>query len=233
MKKIGVMQPYFIPYIGYWQLLNTVDTYVVFDDVNYIKRGWINRNRILINKEPHYINLELSGASQNKKINEIELSSDIEQRGKILKTIEYNYKRAPFYEETMNLIKKILLNEEKNLALFLYDQIKIIADYLDVNTEIIMSSSLDKNNELKGQDKIIDICKILNADDYYNAIGGVNLYSREKFECKKIGLHFLESQSIEYQQFGDVFYGSLSIVDVMMFNSRDQVKTMLNKFTLR
>lgn len=233
MRKIAIMQPYFVPYIGYWQLLNAVDTYVVFDDVNYIKRGWINRNRILINKEPHYINLELSGVSQNKKINEIELSADIELRKKTLKTIEYNYKRAPFYEETMNLMKKILLNKEKNLALFLFDQIRIVANYFDMNTEIIMSSSLEKNNELKGQDKIIDICRKLNADVYYNAIGGMNLYSHEKFESEKIGLHFLESQPIEYKQFGNVFYGSLSIIDVMMFNSRDQINTMLNKFSLR
>ena len=97
--KIGIMQPYFLPYIGYWQLLNAVDKYVIYDDVNYIKGGWINRNRILINKEPKYFNVKLNGASPNKLINEVEVSNDNIWQKKLLKTIEENYKKAPFLKK--------------------------------------------------------------------------------------------------------------------------------------
>ena len=117
--KLGIMQPYFFPYIGYWQLLNAVDEYVIFDDVNYINRGWINRNRILVNGEPQYINLQLTGASQNKLINEIEVACDPSFAKKRLRTLEQSYGKAPFYQDTMALVTDILDDPEKNLAKYL------------------------------------------------------------------------------------------------------------------
>jgi len=181
MKKVGIMQPYFVPYIGYWQLINAVDVYVVFDDVNYIKRGWINRNRILVGKEPQYINLQMSAVSQNKFINEIELLNDNEYVEKLFRTVELNYKKAPFFRETMDLLTKIFSSKESNLARFLFEQISIICSYLDIETKLIMSSQMEKNNDLKGEEKILDICQRLGAEEYYNAIGGQQLYSKENF----------------------------------------------------
>ena len=222
--KLGIMQPYFFPYIGYWQLMNAVDTYVVYDDVNYINRGWINRNRILVAKKPQYINLNLSGASQNKLINEIELSKDLSYVQKIFRTLELNYKKAPYYHITMDLIDKILNNPQTNLAIFLFDQIQLISRYLEIDTKLILSSSISKNNSLHGENKILEICHCLNA------IGGKTLYSKENFENRGIALKFLETDDIYYKQFGENFFDNLSIIDVMMFNSKEKINTMLKQY---
>jgi len=232
MKKVGIMQPYFVPYIGYWQLINAVDVYVVFDDVNYIKRGWINRNRILVGKEPQYINLQMSAVSQNKFINEIELLNDNEYVEKLFRTVELNYKKAPFFRETMDLLTKIFSSKESNLARFLFEQISIICSYLDIETKLIMSSQMEKNNDLKGEEKILDICQRLGAEEYYNAIGGQQLYSKENFDKKDITLKFLETERIEYKQFGTSFFENLSIIDVIMFNDVGQIKKMLTCYKL-
>lgn len=230
--KIGIMQPYFLPYIGYWQLLNAVDKYVIYDDVNYIKGGWINRNRILVNKEAKYFNVKLNGASQNKLINEVEVSLDEVYQKKLLKTVEENYKKAPFFSKVFPVIKKIIENKEINLAKYLEYSIKEICSYLDIKTEILISSYLEKNNFLKGKDKVIEICKKLGGTEYYNAIGGQELYSFAEFKSNGIELKFLKTEEIAYQQFNNNFIPFLSILDVMMFNSKEKVKEFLNNYSL-
>lgn len=230
--KIGIMQPYFLPYIGYWQLLNAVDKYVIYDDVNYIKGGWINRNRILINKEAKYFNVKLNGASPNKLINEVEVSLDEVYQKKLLKTIEENYKKAPFFYKIFPVIQRIVENKEINLAKYLEYSIREICSYLDIKTELIISSNLEKNNSLKGKDKVIEICKKLGGSEYYNAIGGQELYSFEEFKSNGIELKFLKTEEINYQQFNNEFVPYLSILDVMMFNSKEKVKEFLNNYSL-
>lgn len=230
--KIGIMQPYFLPYIGYWQLLNAVDKYVIYDDVNYIKGGWINRNRILINKEAKYFNVKLNGASQNKLINEVEVSLDEVYQKKLLKTVEENYKKAPFFTEVFPLIQRIVENKETNLAKYLEYSIREICSYLDIKTELLISSNLEKNNFLKGKDKVIEICKKLGGSEYYNAIGGQELYSFEEFKSNGIELKFLKTEEINYQQFSNEFVPYLSILDVMMFNSKEKIKEFLNNYSL-
>lgn len=230
--KIGIMQPYFLPYTGYWQLLNAVDKYVIYDDVNYIKGGWINRNRILINKEAKYFNVKLNGASPNKLINEVEVSLDEVYQKKLLKTIEENYKKAPFFYKIFPVIQRIVENKEINLAKYLEYSIREICSYLDIKTELIISSNLEKNNSLKGKDKVIEICKKLGGSEYYNAIGGQELYSFEEFKSNGIELKFLKTEEINYQQFSNEFVPYLSILDVMMFNSKEKVKEFLNNYSL-
>ena len=230
MLKVGVMQPYFVPYIGYWQLLNAVDVYVVYDDVNYINRGWINRNRILVNGEPKYFNLLIEAASQNKLINEIEICKDEKHIQKLFRMLELNYRKAPFYTETMELLRRVLNSEEKNLALFLYEQIMCVAEYLDIDTKIVLSSSLKKDCSLHGEEKILEICRVLNATEYYNAIGGCELYSKDNFSKNKIDLKFLKTNDICYKQYGEHFYDNLSIIDVLMFNGRSVTKELLKEF---
>lgn len=231
--KVGIMQPYFLPYIGYWQLINAVDKYVIYDDVNYINKGWINRNRILVEGKIKYFNIPMMEASQNKKINEIQVNQDIKLIDKKLRTIEYAYKKAPYYNKTFPIIKKILNCRSKNLATYIENSIYIICDYFNIKTEIIVSSSLDKNNMLKRQEKILEICRILGATEYFNAIGGQALYSSEKFEEKGIELKFIKSDDIIYKQFDNLFQSNLSILDVMMFNSKEKIANeFLHKYTL-
>lgn len=230
--KIGIMQPYFFPYIGYWQLINAVDKYVIYDDVNFRKSSWINRNRILINGEARFINLKMKKASQNKLVNEIEIINDNSYNEKLLKTIEICYKKAPYFNRVFPIIEEIINYPETNLAKSLEYSIRRICEYLSINTEIIVSSKIDKNNNSKAEDKIIEICRILDGNEYYNAIGGRSLYSYEKFLDNRIELKFLNTDLIEYKQFNNEFINNLSIIDVMMFNPREDIKNKLLSFKL-
>lgn len=231
--KIGIMQPYFFPYLGYWQLMNAVDKYVIYDDVNYIKRGWINKNNILINGEAKNINIILSKVSQFKHINEILIINDDIYKKKLYTKIKMAYSKAPYYTTIMPILEKIIFQGENNLAKYLANSFKLINKYLDIDTELIMSSEIKKDNSLKGEEKIINICQILGGTDYYNSIGGIDLYNKNKFSSKNIKLSFLKmDESIVYKQFNNSFVSNLSIIDIMMFNSKIECKKLLLKFTL-
>ncbi|MDR0221890.1 MAG: WbqC family protein [Lachnospiraceae bacterium] len=228
---IGIMQPYFLPYIGYWQLINAVDKYVIYDDANYIKRGWINRNYILLNKQKHLFTLCLCKASQNKKINEITVLAD---QAKLVRTFEAAYKKAPFFDVVAEMVFALLEYNDKNLAKLVGNSIIQIAEYLNMETEFVYSSELDKRREppLKGQGRIIHICEALRATKYYNSMGGRDLYDKEKFGSHNIKLNFLKAQPVEYKQFNNPFVPGLSILDTLMFNSVDEVKKYLNMYNL-
>jgi len=227
--KVGIMQPYLFPYIGYFQLIYLVDKFVLYDDVNYIKKGWINRNNIIINGQKKLFTISLSGASQNKLINEIYIADDFKT---FIKTIRINYSKAPFFNETMELIEKILLYENRNLSLFIKNSFEILLEYLNITTELLLSSDIKKNNELKGQQKIMAICKELNTSTYINPIGGMELYKKETFKAKNIKLHLLKTNFTEYKQFKNEFMSGLSIIDVMMFNSVEEINDMLENYEL-
>ena len=226
---LAIMQPYLFPYTGYWQLINAVDTFVIFDDVNFIKKGYINRNSILLNGKPHIFTLELIGASQNKLINEIEIGSNSR---KILKTIEMSYKKSPYFHIVFPIIKDILDNKEKNLAKFIGHSLEKISNYLEMDTKFIYSSDIRKNNSLKAQDKILEIASLLKSTDYINAIDGQKFYDKERFSQENIQLNFLDTEITEYKQFENEFESHLSIVDILMFNSIEDIKNILSKFKL-
>jgi len=227
--KLGIMQPYLFPYIGYWQLLYYVDTYVVYDDVNFIKGGWINRNYILSNGNRQLLTLNLKQASPNKLINEIEIGNN---QKKILKTIFQSYSKAPYFDSVFPLIEDIFSTDEQNLSLFLLNSIQKIVNFLEISTEILLSSQIDKDNALKGQDKVLEICSILGADTYVNALGGMSLYESDVFKKNNLELFFLKPLDVEYKQFSNVFEKNLSMIDVLMFNSPGEVRNQLQLFNL-
>lgn len=230
--KIAVMQPYFFPYIGYFQLIDSVDKFVIFDDVNYINRGWINRNNILVGGKSALMTLPLRDASQNKKIYEIDTTSDMKLIDKLLKTIMMNYKKAPFFEPAFALIQQIFSGTPSSIAQFNTIQLKSICSYLKIDTKVVTSSRIYNNSHLKGQERIIDICAQEAADVYINPIGGVDLYERSRFEENGIQLFFIKSQMIDYLQFDHLFVPWLSIIDVLMFNSVDQIRQILKQYQL-
>lgn len=230
--KIAIMQPYFLPYIGYWQLMNAVDQYVVYDDVQFIKGGWIGRNRILLDGKPRYFNAPLLGASRNKLINEVHANTDERLAKKNLRTIEAAYHKAPYFQEVFPIAEAIICNKQGNLALYILESFRNICSYLDIKTELILSSQLEKDCSLRGQDKILAICGLLGATEYYNAINGRELYDRGVFQQHGICLKFLKTQPITYAQFGNAFQENLSILDMMMFCSRDEVKEYLCRYSL-
>jgi hypothetical protein len=227
--KLAIMQPYLFPYIGYFQLINAVDTFVFYDDVNYIKQGWINRNRILLNNKDHILTLQLIGSSSFKQINEIGIGNS---NSKMIKTIAQAYHKTPFYPDVYPLVENILNYSEKNLAKFIQNSLKMISEYLEIKTKFIISSELEKKQNLKGEEKVIHICEILKAKKYINSIGGKELYSKDHFLKENIELLFLQSESISYNQLNDVFFPNLSIIDVLMHNGKDGTKQLLNNYTL-
>jgi hypothetical protein len=227
--KIAIMQPYLLPYIGYWQLINAVDKFIIFDDVNYINKGYINRNKILVEGKPYQFTLELVGASQNKLINVIQIGKNSK---KILKTIELNYKRADNFKNVFPLIQNIFNQEENNLAKFIGYSLKKITDYLETDVSFTYSSEIAKNNDLKNQDKIINICEKLNAKEYVNLMGGLDLYDKEIFRSKNIRLSFIETKKIKYKQFNNKFVPFLSVIDIMMHNNKNIITHMLKNFKL-
>src|SRR3990167_1351073 len=226
-KSIAIMQPYFFPYIGYFQLLKAVDFFIIYDDVNYINKGYINRNSILVNMQAHKITLALLGASQNKLINEIEIGDNA---SKILKTIELAYKNAPFFSEVFPILNNIFMNKEKNLAKFIGNSLRVIASSLGLHTNILYSSEIEKNNTLSAQYKIIEICKKLGISIYINAIGGQQLYDPTAFKNQNIDLFFIKSKPQQYKQFKNTFVPDLSMIDIMMFNEKPYILNMLEQY---
>lgn len=222
--RLGVMQPYFMPYIGYFQLMVAVDKYVIFDDVNYIKRGWSARNNILVNGQKHLFSIAVEGGSQNNLYTQVVVIDDF---FKLRKTLEMSYKKAPFYNDTMELLDKVFVYEDRRFNYFMKHSFGVILDYLGVDTELLLSSDLTNNKELKGKDKILDICKLLGASEYYNAIGGQELYDRQEFADNGIKLGFVDSTLEPYPQLTKEFVPGLSIIDVLMMNSKEEVVNLL------
>ncbi len=232
------MQPYFFPYIGYWQLMNAVDEYLIIDNVNYKKCGYINRNRILINGDSSYFGIPIRKASQNRLICDHEHALDEKSVEKLLLTIHNTYIKAPYFEKTYDHIKNIiefgLTSEGRNLGDFLNNAIRQTADFLGIDTTIMRSSrEVPLDSEYKREHLVVAYCKKRNADEYYNAIGGTKLYFQKFFRENGISLKFVKTnEDLSYKQFTDDFIPNLSIIDVMMFNSQEQIKDLLGKFTL-
>ena len=193
MKTIAIMQPYFLPYIGYIQLLAAVDKFVLLDDVNYINRGWINRNRLLLNGVAHTFTVPLRGASQNRLICEIELDDTQGWREKLLRTIRQAYGKAPCYAQVSTLMESLINYPSARLDEFLLNSLREVTRYLSLEVAIVSSSRIYRNAHLKGQERILDICRQESADVYINPIGGVDLYERASFAERELSLYFLRN----------------------------------------
>lgn len=232
--KTSIMQPYIFPYIGYWQLINAVDQFVLLDDVNFIKRGWINRNNILLNNKAHLFSLPLEKPSQNKLINETKLNFDSKTRENLLKTITLAYKKAPHFENIFPIIEGILLNPENDLTKFILNSFEKISEYLGLKTKFLTSSQIEKDNNLKAEERIIELCKKLETTTYINLPGGKELYNNCHFSKAGIKLKFIQPhlENIIYTQYGKDFVANLSFLDIIMFNDMETIKNFLNDYSL-
>lgn len=229
------MQPYFLPYIGYFQLINAVDQFVVYDEVQYTKKGWINRNRILVNNKDSFVTLPLKKDSDYLNVRDRSLSDTWnKERVRLLDRIRGAYGQAPCFKSVYPLVELIVLYEEANLFEFIHHSIKEVAGFLGIDTPIVVSSSLKFDNSLKAGEKVLDICKAMGTSEYINLVGGLDLYDRNVFADNGIKLDFLEIDDFTYCQFGGDFVSFLSILDVLMFNDLDVVrKRLLNSYSLR
>lgn len=213
------MQPYILPYIGYYQLIKSVDVFVVYDNIKYTKKGWINRNRFLLSGRDEIFSLPLKAASDSLDICDRYISADFDSK-KIINRFVAAYKNSPQFFKTIPIIERVLNFGEKNLFAYILFSLKEVCDFLQITTPIVVSSSLDVDHSLKGQDRVLEICRHLNAETYINSIGGCDLYSHEVFFDHGVDLKFLRPKFFDYQQFGGCFVPWLSVLDVMMFNSQ-------------
>lgn len=232
MKTIAIMQPYFFPYIGYWQLIRAVDRFIIYDDVNYIKGGWINRNRLLINGKPVYITVPLHQSSPNKRICDIALRPSPDWRNKLAKSVEMTYRQAPCFAEVFPIIEELIRHESDNLAHYLAHQLQTLAAFMGINTEFVVTSRCYKNEQLSGQARILDICKREEAATYINPQGGQALYEADTFRSAGIDLRFIVMRPIPYKQHALEFVPSLSIIDALMEIGPIEIKHHLAGYDL-
>lgn len=232
-KSVAIMQPYFFPYIGYFHLIRSVDLFISLDNVNFIKKGWINKNQILAKDIAQPISLPIKQLSQNKKINESFIFEPAESKSSILRMINDSYrKKAPFFEENIQLIQDLLLLEDDNIAVYNTKILRGLAEYFNIETQFKFSSEVPHNKELKGQDKIIDLVKSVGSTTYVNAVGGKDLYDKAEFIKNGIELKFIQSSPIVYDQKQTSFVPYLSIIDVLMFAGRSKAIELINQFSL-
>lgn len=225
--KLAIMQPYFFPYIGYFKLLEAVDKFIFYDDVNFIKGGWINRNRLLLNGKIGYFTVPLSKAGSFSKINSIETKNDMPWEARIAAQIAQSYSHAPYYEKVMPLVQSVLETHDGHISTIARNSILAVADYLGMAKEYTASSAIYGNQELKSIARVLDICKRESASSYVNLPGGRALYSREEFLASGLELEFVDILLQSYPQSTDVFHPGLSIIDVLMFNSPAQTRSLM------
>ena len=233
MKRIAIMQPYFLPYIGYFQLMNTVDEFVIYDNIEFSRKGWVNRNRILVNGVDMYVTLPLKKDSDYLDIIERSLAETWPvERKKMLNRIKESYRNAPHFNEVFPVIEELLLFEETNLFRFLFNTLQRTKDYLGIKTALTISSTLHINHELRSEDKVLVMAQSRNSDVYINPIGGIELYNKQRFREMGIELLFLKTDNFTYDQNKMPFIPFLSIIDVMMFNSQEKIRDYLLRYSL-
>ena len=231
--KLAVMQPYLFPYLGYFQLINAVDKIVIYDNIEYTRKGWINRNRILLDGKDKFFTIPVKKDSDFLNIRERYLADNSEIKiRKILAQISNSYRKAPFFKEIYPVLERLFLSGKKNLFDYVFNTISEICTLLELKTELIISSELKMDHDLKAEQKVLEINRILNSDIYINPIGGTELYDKENFKNKGVELLFIKSKPILYDQSDNEFTECLSIIDVLMFNDLNKVKSFLNEFEL-
>ena len=227
------MQPYFLPYLGYFQLVHAVDAFVIYDNIEFSKGGWVQRNRILLNGTDSLFSLPIRKDSDFLDIRDRRLADTFPvERGKLLRRIDAAYHRAPHYAQTMPLIETCVMYESDNLFEFIRHSVQLVSDHLGITTRFVVSSTLPTDRHLKGQDRVVATCRDMGCRTYVNAINGRTLYDRPTFEAHGIDLKFIQMHPVEYPQFGHPFIPNLSIVDVLMFNPLARVRELLNAYEL-
>lgn len=220
------MQPYFLPYIGYFQLIAAVDLFVVYDHIKYTKKGWINRNRMLLNGSDAVFSLPLKKDSDSLDVVQRELAADFD-RARLLNQFRGAYRRASHFDRTFALLERIVLCEERNLFRYIHHSLLCACEHLGIGTEIRISSDVAADHGLAGQQKVLALCRAVGADTYVNPIGGTTIYDKDDFRAQGLALHFLQSKPYEYPQFSAAFVPWLSIIDVLMFNPLERVRELI------
>ena len=225
--KIAIMQPYFLPYIGYWQLIAAVDAFVVYDNIKYTKKGWINRNRFLRNGVEDTFTLPLRKSSDFLDVNQRFLADSFD-REDLLNRLREACRKAPEFSSVMPLLEGIIRNPVSNLFDYIFASIQTVCEFLGLQTPLVISSSIGSDHSLKAAERVQAICKALGADTYVNPVGGMELYSKEAFAAQGIDLKFWKALPFEYPNSGNSFVPWLSILDVLMWNDMESIRDQIH-----
>lgn len=221
---------YFFPYLPYFQLLHAADRFLFLDDVTLIRRGWANRNRVLMAGQPTYLTIPLEGASQNRRVDETKIFEGTDWRRRIRRTVQRCYQRAPFYARGAALLDEVLDTPADSITDLARTSVLRTCQLLGVEVEVARTSQRHPAGDLRGQARMIEICKREGATTYLNAAAGRHLYDRPSFDQAELELRFLQPGSIEYDQRRPGFVPGLSILDVIMFNDLPQIASMLERY---
>ena len=233
MTIVSIMQPYFFPYIGYFQLMFQSDISVFHDDVQYINGGWVNRNRILRNGLPCWLTLPVRNASSHLAINQRYYRLDPTDVVRVLRRLAGAYQKAPQFAAVFPVVEELMNFDDKNVAVFNVNLLERLARRLAIRTQFVSSSTMIKNESLTGQERVIDICRRLGATRYVNPIGGARLYQPDRFAAAGVELNFLEPVTPAYPQLGQLPVADLSIIDILMFNSGQSASRLLPLYRLQ
>ncbi|MDH4610278.1 hypothetical protein E8F12_17155 [Pseudomonas sp. BN102] len=233
-NTISIMQPYVFPYIGYFCLIEESDVFVFYDDVNFINRGWINRNRILINGTPYNFTIPLSNGSQNKLICDIKTHSFDDFKRKFLKQIQLAYGKCPFYEVGYRYVLDVLSTEQSSISDVAIKSIERFYEVIGVDKKFVRSSACFSNTRgMARPDRLIEITKLLDSDNYVNSIGGTELYEKDYFADRGVNLSFVNPKLKSYKQISArEFVAGLSVIDVLMNNDVENIKLHLQSYEL-
>jgi hypothetical protein len=228
-----MMQPYIFPYLGYFQLIAAADVFVLGDDLQYIRSGWVNRNRILNNGEAKLITFALKKDRFELPIMQRQfIDTFSEEAERLINLITQYYRKAPYFEQVMPLIARLIRFPQQNLALFAEHAIRELCAYLHIVTPILRGSDLKLNSCVDKQDRVINIAHTFAATTFLNPLGGCELYDRDLFARQGLLLRFFSMGDVVYRQFGKPFVPKLSIIDVLMFNCVEQVQAMLECYSV-
>jgi hypothetical protein len=231
--KLAIMQPYFLPYLGYFQLIASVDKFVVYDDVSYIKSGWINRNNIKVQGKASLITVPLQNGRSGVPIREVLIAVKREfWTKKMLRTVAESYAKAPYYDQVYPMFEGWMNQQIEGISELNVTIIRSICEYIGLGVEISSTSTIYENANLTSVGRVLDICEREGADHYINAIGGRELYSQDVFKEKGISLNFLKPTLPLYSQGKGEFIPGLSILDSLMWSPREMILEVLNTYSL-
>ena len=229
--NVAIMQPYFLPYVGYFQLISAVDEFVVYDNIKYTKKGWINRNRYLLDGRAATFSVPIRKDPDYLDIAQRSLAADFDRR-KLLAQLREPYRKAPYFDPTYALLEQVVNVASTRLYDFLLEGLQLTCQHLSLSTRLRTASEIPADHSLRAQDRVIAIASRIGADRYINPIGGTDLYSKKCFAEAGIDLRFLQAGSIEYPQFGNPFVPWLSILDMLMFNGAERTRHLLSNYEL-
>ena len=234
--KLAIMQPYFLPYLGYFSLIKHTDEFILFDTVQFIRHGWIERNRILKPSNGwQYIMVPLKKHSRETIIKDIEINNDQQWKEKILAQLQHYKKQARYFSNVIDILNEIFSKEYATIVDLNLASLKTVCNYLGINTPIQVFSLMNIDIEPANapDEWALNICKALgNVDEYWNPPGGQSFFDRKKYENAGINLKFHSAILTDYDQKRNVFEPGLSILDVMMFNSIEEINKMLDNYEL-